>query len=124
MLITLADGAGVMLAPVGRGLQATPAALRRVVRPALERFEYLLESAAAAGAVIAECISVDSGVADLKSLEEAAGMLTGGAPPHGPGTLGAGIGITTQAGGARRVTMSAAATLHSSGLSKSTNILF
>ena len=75
MLIRLADGAGVMLAPVGRDSQATPAALRRVVRPALERFEYLLESAAAAGAVIAECISVDSGVAELKSLEEAAGML-------------------------------------------------
>ena len=119
-LIKLADGAGVMLAPVGRDSQATPAALRRVVRPALERFEYLLESAAAAGAVIAECISVDSGVAELKSLEEAAGMLT----PHGPATLGAGIGITTQAGGARRVTMSAASMLHSSGLSKSTNVRY
>ena len=74
MLIKLADGAGVLLVPVGRDSQATPAALRRVVRPALERFEYLLESAAAAGAVIAECVSVDSGVAELKSLEEAAGM--------------------------------------------------
>ena len=73
MLIKLADGAGVLLVPVGRDSQATPAALRRVVRPALERFEYLLESAAAAGAVIGECVSVDSGVAELKSLEEAAG---------------------------------------------------
>ena len=124
MLIRLADGAGVMLAPVGRDSQATPAALRRVVRPALERFEYLLESAVAAGAVIAECISVETGVADLKSLEEAACMLTGVAPPHGPGTLGAGIGINTQAGGARRVTMSAASMLHSSGLSKSTNVRY
>ena len=67
---------------------------------------------------------MDSGVAELKSLEEAAGMLTGGAPPHGPGTLGAGIGIATHAGGTRRVTMSSASMLHSSGLSKSTNVRY
>ena len=120
MLIKLADGAGVLLVPVGRDSQATPAALRRVVRPALERFEYLLESAAAAGAVVGECVSVDSGIAELKSLEEAAG----GPAPHGPGMLGAGIGIGMPAGGIRTVSMSSAAMLHPSGLSKSTNVRY
>ena len=119
-LIKLADGAGVMLAPVGRDSQAAPAALRRVVRPALERFEYLLEAAEAAGAVVAECISVDSGVAELKALEEAAGMPA----PQGPGTLGAGIGVGMPAGGTRSVSMSPAAMLHPSGLSKSTNVRY
>ena len=119
-LIKLADGAGVMLAPVGRDSQAAPAALRRVVRPALERFEYLLEAAEAAGAVVAECISVDSGVAELKALEEAAGMPA----PQGPGTLGAGIGVSMPAGGARSVSMSPAAMLHPSGLTKSTNVRY
>ena len=120
MLITLADGAGVILAPVGRDSQAAPAALRRVVRPALERFEHLLEAADAAGTVVAECISVDSGIATLKILEDAANM----AAPQGPGTLGAGIGASMPAGGTRRVSLSAAAMLHPSGLSKSTNVRY
>ena len=74
LLMKLADVAGVLLPPLGRDAHAAPATLRRLVMPALERFEYLLEAAVTRAETVADCIDVDAGGAELKRLEQASGV--------------------------------------------------
>ena len=74
LLIKLADGAGVVLPPLGRDAHAAPAMLRRLVMPALERFEFLLEAAATRKDKVADCLDVDAGGAEFKRLSQASGV--------------------------------------------------
>jgi len=121
LLIRLADGAGLLLPPLGRDSHAAPAMLRRLVMPALERFEFLLEAAATRQEKVADCLDVDAGGAEFKRLEQASGVAAALWGNTGAGLglgTGAGLGLGTGAGLGLGPLGSAASTAHP----KSTNV--
>ena len=94
LLIKLADGAGLLLPPLGRDAQAAPATLRRLVMPALERFEFLLEAAATRKEKVADCLDVDAGGAEFNRLDQASGVAAALWGRAAGANTGAGLGLS------------------------------